>query len=361
MKYIHVFVSDENNKFSKGFIKFIDENFGNEEHLFFLTERKDINIFYEQKNVQVLSYNLNGTINFIRKAKQCEKVLFHGLAENKFVILSLLLVPSLFKKSFWCVWGGDLYHYKYRFKSLKSNIIEIFRKHIIKNMHGIITQLRGDYELAQKWYGAKGKYYYSFMYPSNLYKEYDLKKVEKSPGKTYIQVGNSACETNKHIDVFDKLAKYKNENIEIICPLSYSGKEEYIKQVIDAGYKTFGKDKFSPLTEFLSFDRYLELLAKIDIAIFNHKRQRGLGNIITLLGLGKKVYIREEITTWQFCLDHGLKVYSADGEFEDLFDEMDEGVTQRNIENMKAKFSEEKLIEDWKRIFDGDGLNDKSY
>lgn len=165
-------------------------------------------------------------------------------------------------------------------------------------MHGLITQIKGDYELAQEWYGAKGKYYYSFMYPSNLYKEYYLKKVEKDPGKTYIQVGNSACETNEHVEVFEKLLKYKGENIEIICPLSYSGKEEYIKQVVETGYKTFGKEKFTPIVDFMIFDQYLELLAKVDIAIFNHKRQRGLGNITTLLGLGKKVYIREEITTY---------------------------------------------------------------
>jgi hypothetical protein len=221
-------------------------------------------------------------------------------------------------------------------------------------MHGLITHLKGDYELAQKWYGAKGTYYYSFMYPSNLYKEYDLKNVEKEPGKTYIQVGNSACETNEHIAVFEKLSKYKNAHIEILCPLSYSGKEEYIKQVIEAGYKIFSKDKFSPITDFMPFDKYLELLAKVDVAIFNHKRQRGLGNITTLLGLGKKVYIREEITTWKFCIDHDLKVYSANGNYDDLFDKIDSKDKQKNIKIIKNEFSEKKLVEDWDVIFRGD-------
>ncbi|MFP4698562.1 MAG: TDP-N-acetylfucosamine:lipid II N-acetylfucosaminyltransferase, partial [Eubacteriales bacterium] len=223
--------------------------------------------------------------------------------------------------------------------------------HLIKNMHGLITHLKGDYELAQKWYGAKGKYYYSFLYPSNLYKKYDLKKGQKSPKKKYIQIGNSACETNNHIEVFEKLSKYKSENIEFICPLSYSGKEEYIKEVIDAGYKTFGKEKFNPITDFMSFDKYLELLAKVDVAIFNHKRQRGLGNIITLLGLGKKVYIREEITTWQFCIDHDLKVYNANADFDDLLDKMSEDLKQKNKNKVKRQFSEKKLVEDWKKIF----------
>lgn len=70
-------------------------------------------------------------------------------------------------------------------------------------------------------------------------------------------------------------------------------------------------------------------------------------NITTLLVLGKKAYICEEITTWQFCVDHDLKVYSVNEKYDDLFEE----IKKKNIENMKVKFSEEKLLEDWKKIF----------
>lgn len=139
----------------------------------------------------------------------------------------------------------------------------------------------------------------------------------------------------------------------IICPLSYAHESnpEYKAMVINKGKELFG-EKFIPLTEFMPFEKYLEILDKVDIAIFNHKRQQALGNITTLLGLGKKVYIREEITTWQFCKDHDLKVYSANVNYDDLFEEMDEGIRQKNIENVKSKFSEEKLVEDLKQIFD---------
>ena len=50
--------------------------------------------------------------------------------------------------------------------------------------------------------------------------------------------------------------------------------------------------------------------------------------------------------------DHELKVYSANGNYDDLFEEMDEEIKQKNIENVKSKFSEEKLVEDLKQIFD---------
>jgi len=44
------------------------------------------------------------------------------------------------------------------------------------------------------------------------------------------------------------------------------------------------REKFKPLVDFIPFDEYLNLLAKVDIAIFNHKRQQTMGNITTLLG-----------------------------------------------------------------------------
>jgi hypothetical protein len=129
------------------------------------------------------------------------------------------------------------------------------------------------------------------MYPSNLYKEYQV------PAKQHtginILVGNSADPSNNHLDVLDKLEAHKNENIKIYVPLSYGN------QVIAEEKKRFG-DKFIPRTEMMPFQNYLEFMGLIDIAIFNHKRQQAIGNTITLLGLRKKVFIRSDVVQWQF-------------------------------------------------------------
>ena len=54
---------------------------------------------------------------------------------------------------------------------------------------------------------------------------------------------------------------------------------------------------------------YLKFLNEIDIAIFHHKRQQAMGNIINLLGMGKKVYIRAGETHTSFFENLGIKVY----------------------------------------------------
>ena len=333
-------------------MEFINKNFDSNDHYFLLSNGKEYEIKTTiQTNVKVLPYNLKSIrelTNYIYKSK---KVFFHGLSNNKYIYATLFFQPWLLKKCNWFIWGGDLYLYESRDESFSSKIREIPRRYIIKNIGGLITHIKGDYELAKKWYGAKGKYYYSFMYTSNLFKEHNLTDRKKD-NKIYIQIGNSGQDTNNHIEIFHKLIKYKNEEIEIICPLSYAYKSNpsYREEVIKVGKEIFGA-KFNPLMEFMPFNEYINLLSKVDIAIFNHKRQQAVGNITTLLSLGKKVYIRNDITTWEFCKEHGLKVFSSNGDFEDLFKKMDESTKRKNIENVKSKFSEEKLIEDLNKIF----------
>ncbi|WP_339244660.1 TDP-N-acetylfucosamine:lipid II N-acetylfucosaminyltransferase [Paenibacillus sp. FSL R10-2796] len=352
MKYLHIFSYDENEKFSTSFIEFINENFNLNEHYFLLTSgRKYNNHTKSGNNLEILPYDIKSIGILTKYINKSEKVFFHGLSNNKYIDITLLLQPRVLKKCNWCIWGGDLYLYESRNSSFRTKLREIPRRTIIKNIGGLITHVKGDFELAQKWYGAKGEYYYSFMYTSNLFKGYNLTNSKKDE-EIYIQIGNSGLDTNNHLEVFTKLEKYKTKKIQIICPLSYAyeSNPSYREEVIKAGKEIFG-DKFIPILEFMPFDEYLNLLSKVDIAIFNHDRQQAVGNITTLLGLGKKIYIRDNITTWDFCIEHGLKVFDSNGDFEDLFEMLDNHTRERNIENIKDKFSKEKLKKDLNKLF----------
>lgn len=85
--------------------------------------------------------------------------------------------------------------------------------------------------------------------------------------------------------------------------------------------------------------------------MFNHKRQQALGNIMTLLGLGKKVYLRDDISTWDICLKHKLKVFKITSNVEDLFTKLNENDKLNNMKNVKDNFSESKLKNDLEKIF----------
>ncbi|MEH7386576.1 TDP-N-acetylfucosamine:lipid II N-acetylfucosaminyltransferase, partial [Bacillus sp. JJ1521] len=284
VKKLHIM---PNEKFTELYIEFINNHFDASEHLFLIIG-KGINAeITARKNVKnIYLKDIKGLINLIKELNKSKKVFLHGLFMNKIVML-LFLQPWTIKKCNWIIWGGDLYKYSSRNESVKNFFNELLRKSVIKNFGGIITLVKGDYQLAKKWYSVKGKYYRG-MYINPVKIEF-LNKVlnekDLSNQEINIQIGNSANPSNRHIEALNLLSKFRNGNIKIYVPLSYGYNDnEYIKKVIDEGKAIF-KDKFIPMVDFLNPEEYAKYLASIDIAIFGHNRQQALGNIYALLYL----------------------------------------------------------------------------
>ena len=144
--------------------------------------------------------------------------------------------------------------------------------------------------------------------------------------------------------MFEALARFKDRDIEIICPLSY-GEQEYRESVISLGKQLFA-EKFVPLEDFLPYEEYQRLLASIDIAVFNHNRQQGMGNIITHLGLGHKVYLRSDQSPWTLFENMGVEVHDiAEGI------DIEYRPSSKNQELIATNFTREILAEQWAKIY----------
>jgi hypothetical protein len=122
---------------------------------------------------------------------------------------------------------------------------------------------------------------------------------------------------------------------------------EYAKNITDRGKEIFG-DKFIAMLDFMPFDKYLEFLGEIDIAVFAHKRQQAMGNTITLLGLGKKVYMRNDVTPFETFKDIGVKVFDVESIEIDLIDEI---TKEQNLKRIKEHFSKANYIKQLKNLF----------
>lgn len=334
-------------KFLPGFVELINVNFDINKHHFHLTVgptqerlRQFPNVKIEKKGIVGRFFHYTAALLKMHKS---ENIIIHGLFDNN-VLLILFIMPWLCKKSYWVIWGGDLYLYKDSDNSAKWRMREFLRQRVIKNFGNLITYIPGDFQLAKQWYATKGTYHECFMYTSNLYKEYE-EQVKQHKG-TNILVGNSADPSNNHIEVFEKLENFKSQDIKIYVPLTY-GNPDYAKMIIEQGKQRFG-DKFEALTEHMPFNQYLEFLAKIDIAIFNHNRQQAMGNTITLLGLGKKVFMRSNVTQWCFFKTHGISVCDIE-EFNLNVCERNQFESNKSI--IKAYFSEGNLLNQLAGIF----------
>ena len=242
------------------------------------------------------------------------------------------------------IWGGDLYSRNLGKKNLKWHILEFFRRPVIRRIGHLVTYVPGDVELAREWYGATGKHHDCLMYTSNIYREH--KAITQPHTTINIQIGNSAAPSNNHLEIIEKLKPFASQDVAIYAPLSY-GDDFYARKVIDKGYSIFG-EKFKPMTTFLPFDQYLDFLGKIDIAIFNHKRQQAMGNTITLLGLGKKIYMRSDITPWSMFEKLQIKVFDVKNI---EISKISETSRACNIENVRNRFSEPRFLQELNNIF----------
>ena len=215
---------------------------------------------------------------------------------------------------------------------------------MIPHLGYLVTYVPGDVELARKWYGAKGKHMECLMYPSNIFTPVELPNVGHTT--TTILIGNSADPSNNHYEVFDHLKKLEDQNFKLVCPLTYGDKDN-AERIGAEGFKQFG-DRFVPLLDFMPYEDYLKVLVEIDIAIFAHRRQQGMGNAITLLGLGKKVYMRSDVTPWAMFNGLGVKIFDL---LKINLSAMDDSVLKENKLRIKDNFSKVMLIRQLHNIF----------
>ncbi|HPH11995.1 MAG TPA: TDP-N-acetylfucosamine:lipid II N-acetylfucosaminyltransferase [Thermotogota bacterium] len=341
-----------NSIYTNAYIEFINKYFAEEDHVFFVSVRSELSKLVQANNVTTFSIKCH-PIRFIKLLRVSNKIFLHGFFYRGKSILYWYLNSYLLKKSYWVIWGGDLYFYKHRPRNFKSNLTEFFRKRVIKKIPRIISFVPGDYELARNVYGVKAKYYPAF-YPNPIsFELLDKNKIGiENPSKRIILLGNSADPTNNHIEMINKLSKFSSENLVIICPLSY-GNKDYANRVIEYGKSIFG-GKFVPLLKLLNVNEYSRILNVVDIAIFNHDRQQAGSNITALLYLGKKVYIRKNTTTWQYFEDKCIKIYDTcfieEDDFFSLF-LMNQKYQKKNRIEIEKLFSDEKCVFFWSAIF----------
>ena len=125
-----------------------------------------------------------------------------------------------------------------------------------------------------------------------------------------ILVGNSASATNNHVEVFQALSKIDLGGRDVVVPLSY-GDADYRDAVIALGRELFG-DRFRPIVDYKPLDEYNALIAGCSVAVMGHRRQQALGNIVTMLQLGGRVFLDRTSTVYH-CLTHrGAFVFGLD-------------------------------------------------
>ncbi|MDU6524114.1 MAG: TDP-N-acetylfucosamine:lipid II N-acetylfucosaminyltransferase, partial [Enterococcus sp.] len=280
---VHLFPSQ---KITVDFVTLINKNFDNEEHIFYIygneSEEKNKESLDSFSNVHYFDdrFFSKSWKEFYSIAKISNGIIFHSFLLTKKMIMRFQLNRNLFSKAAWFIWGGDLYDIQ-RNKKLPTRIRLSLEKSLLKKFSYIITNIHGDFNKAIKDFSLSADHLCARYMDQNIFK---FDNVKKKNIKKKILVGNSATVSNNHIEILEKLRKFRDEDIEIHVPLSY-GDKAYANQVKTIGENFFGS-KFIPLMDFMDKENYNRFLETIDIAIFNNDRQQAVGNINGLLFLG---------------------------------------------------------------------------
>jgi len=307
---IHLFTNES--LYSTELLKLFETTVNLQDHLFVFRKKNPGLVKYSTgiESRIIYSTNFRHLIRIILpEMKAANWIYFHYLPYGPSLML-WALQPSLIKKATWIVWGGDVFIYKQKKASLKNRFYELLREKIIPWFPEIAAFVEEDAREAINVYKSKAEYI-PILYPIPVNID-NLKSLNKNiPGTTKkILIGNSADPSNNHLETLQLLSDYSQEDIKIYCPLSYYGDKDYIGKIINKGGELFG-EKFIPILSMMSPEEYAIFLNEIDIAIMNHRRQQGLGNIIPLLYLGKKVFIRSDTSSFPFLLETGCIIFDT--------------------------------------------------
>lgn len=309
--HIHLFTTES--LYSYELLKLFETTVNLQEHLFIFRKKDKSGKFtYTPAIESRIIYSTNFihlTRYILPKMESAKWIYFHYLPYGPSLIL-WALKPSLIVKSTWIVWGGDVFIYKQKNLSLKNRLFEFLRRRIIPRFPEIAAFVEADAREAIKVYNSKAEYI-QILYPIpvNLEDLVDLKT--KSPEITKkILIGNSADPSNNHLEMLEMLSGFCQENIKIYCPLSYSIDQSYIDSVVKKGHEIFD-EKFIPLLTMMNTREYALFLNDMDIAVMNHRRQQGLGSIMPLLYLGKKLFLRSETSSYPFLTNAGCIIFDT--------------------------------------------------
>lgn len=342
-------------KFTSGYINFMKLNFKEYTNIFLVRNKgfdlkltNENNVFYYDSSRDIIK---NRVIrNYMYK---CDKIIVSGVFGGE---MMFFYSPVLLRKAYFHFWGGDFYSLREKEAcSLKGRLHNIVKKEIIRHCKAYINLIKDDYDELVKIVKKEKKHFVAPM-PGDPLKpiDYDWIMRETEPNKVCrIIIGNSATDSNHHIEVFEMLKHLKKEDIEIICPLSY-GDERYRDLVTEKGRAIFG-DKFVPLLDYMDKETYMRFLSSCDIAVFNNDRQQAMGNISLLLGFGKKVYMRSDTSMWKMFCEVGYSIYDIGRLKAVNIDELKENNSaeaERNITiRRKKRLAETKTaVESWSII-----------
>jgi len=236
-------------------------------------------------------------------------------------------------------------------KTIIKRLKFLIEKMAYTNFGSVVNLTEKDAIITKRKFPAANTIVVGYLLSYPNYAEFRYTKAEEGLA-CKIMISHSGHVHNNHFKSFELLAKFKNEDIQIICPLCY-GNQNYIKEVIEKGKKIFGK-KFNYFTKLKPLDEYVHLICNQHIYISAANIQTGLFAASTALANGLKLYLGDNL------FDHFNKMGFILGEIDNLeeisFNNFELPLTYDEFNHNKSLSSSSDLknlkIQIWKQLYE---------
>lgn len=353
-----------NTVFTRPYIEFVLAHFDRRQHRFLIVGGADPDEIPTPEDPEVLdrvrAFRSRSTSAMmyrflLRQTRDADRIVLHGLFDPR-TTMFLYLNPGRARRSCWVIWGADLHIYRELRDSAALSLADrLVRGRVFRTLAFVVPLAPGDVDVLEGAYGIAKDWTIGVYINVVTVEQLDAQPLRtRAPGQPVrVLVGNSASASNNHAEVLELLARFKDEPVEILVPLSY-GDASYAASVRSRGAELLG-DRFIALDKFLAPPEYAALLATIDVAIFNHTRQQALGNYFALAYLGTKIYTRTDGPSARYLAgDMGIPMYEvatlATVPFEQLpvMDPVDREEARRAA---RAFYDPRHLVSVWERVF----------
>jgi hypothetical protein len=336
MKFLH-FTTDE--KFINGAMSTFELAFPSQNRLYLLKAPANPKTRYVHqkyitqeivKNSQVLDF-------YKRIAKNADWVIIHGMND----VWAEFILKNKNIKILYVIWGAEIYGNRYLYaknilgektknllennskfslkdflkmkfnsfrygKSKSKEEVQLLNKQAIQKIENIAILYKEEIEgFYKNEILIKPINYLKFgYYPFEYFMDQVDSKVKLGNN---ILIGNSSSYSNNHLEVFEHIKTFDLEDKKLIVPLSY-GDPVLSKQLLSKGQSLL-KDNFYPILDFMPLSAYTKLMQTCNVVIMNHYRQQAVGNIISAVYLGAKVFLNKENSAYLYLKGLGCHIY----------------------------------------------------
>ena len=199
---------------------------------------------------------------------------------------------------------------------LKHLKLELFREALIahKKVDYFISYIEEDYFYFSKHYPNNMKFVYApFLKLEQYLGNIDDPNVDNNSKN--LLVGNSASLESNYFEVLDTLKSNKELFNKAYFVLNYGGSDDVFMKDFQVYLKNELPEQGLALVNFMDLKTYVRFLKTCNTAVFLHYRQQAMGNILTLLYLGARVYLSKNNPILDFFNKNGIIIFLFEDDF----------------------------------------------